>query len=95
MRFHPGLEIGKGLRFGNVIARLGLVVETGFVIVETRLQVEDGPTVLDGDHPSGGETAAIPDAVNLVEDRRFRITRAKEVGVQGVHHATRLLDRAG
>jgi predicted O-methyltransferase YrrM len=63
--------------------------------MEARLQIEDRSTVLDGDDPSSGEAPTVSDAINFVEDRRLWITRAQEVGVQGVHHAARLLDGAG
>ena len=53
-----------------------------------------GLAVLDGDHPAGGERAAVADAVDLVEDRHGRVARAQEVGVQRVHLAVGL-DGAG
>ena len=62
--------------------------------LEARLQVEDGPTVLDGHDSAGGERAAVADAVDLVEDRHRGIAGAQEVGVQRVHGAARL-DRPG
>ena len=53
----------------------------------TRPHVEDGPAVLDGDDPPGGERAAVADAVHLVEDRDRRVAGAQEVRVQRVHPA--------
>jgi hypothetical protein len=61
------------------------VVEADLVGVETRLHVVDGPTVLNGDDAPGGEAPPVTDAVDLVQDRRGRVPRAKEVRVQGVN----------
>ena len=61
-----------------------LVLEALLGHLEAGLQVEDGLAVLDGDHTSGGEGAAVADAVDLVEDRHVRVAGAEEVGVQRV-----------
>jgi hypothetical protein len=58
------------------------MVGTPLVDVERRRQVEDGPTVLDGDHAPGGERSTVADAVDLVEDGDARVARPEEVGVQ-------------
>ena len=62
--------------------------------LEARLQVEDRLPVLDGDHPAGGEGAAVADAVDLVEDRHVRVAGPQEVGVERVDAASGL-HRAG
>ena len=41
--------------------------------------------MLDRDDPPRGERPAVPDPVDLVDDRDRGITRAQEVGVQRVH----------
>ncbi len=46
--------------------------------------MEDRLSVLDGDDPPGGEGAAVPDAVDGVDDRRARVPCPQEVRVQGV-----------
>ena len=52
--------------------------------LEGRREVEDRLAVLDGDHPAGGEGAAVADAVDGVDDGRARVAGAQEVRVQGV-----------
>ena len=63
--------------------------------MEAGLQVEDRLAVLDRDDAAGGEAAAVAQPVDVVEDRRFRVAGTKEVGVQRVHEAERVLDRSG
>ena len=87
-------EVGQGRRVGDVGRHRLLVVEARLGAVEPGLQVEDGLAVLDGDDPPGGEAPAVADAVDLVEDRHRRVARAQEVGVQRVHQAARVVDRA-
>ncbi len=65
------------------------MVETFFVHVEAGLQVEDRLAVLDRDHAPGGERLAVADAVDLIEDRRVRVSSAQEVRVQRVDEARR------
>jgi hypothetical protein len=57
------------------------------VDVERGRHVEDGPAVLDGHHPAGGEGPAVADPVDLVEDRDVGVARAQEVRVQRVDPA--------
>ena len=64
-----------------------LVLQPLLVVVERGLEVVDGPAVLNGDHPPGGEGAAVADAVDVVEDRRRGVARSQEVRVQRVHEA--------
>ena len=59
------------------------------VDVERRRQVEDGPAVLDGDHPPGRERSAVADAVHLVEDGHVGVPGAQEVGVERVRRGPR------
>ena len=69
--------------------------ETGpLVDVERALEVEDGVAVLDRDHAPGRERPPVADAVDLVQDRRGRVSGAQEVRVQGVD-ATRVHGPAG
>ena len=59
----PVVERRQRLGVGH-IGHGRLVVEGTFLVdVERRRHVEDGLAVLDGDHPTGGERAAIADAV--------------------------------
>ena len=75
------------------------MLETLFGHLEARLQVEDGLAVLDGHDASGGERAAVADAVDLVEDRHVGIAGPQEVGVErvdgapGLHGAGRRHER--
>ena len=48
-------------------------------------QIEDRPTLLDGDDPPRGEGPAVPDPLHLVHDRHTRAARTQEVRVQRVH----------
>ncbi len=59
--------------------------------LERGRQGEDRPPVLDGHHAPGREAAPVPAAIDVVDDGRFRIAGAQEVGVQRVDQAT--LDR--
>ena len=52
-------------------------------------------TVLHGDYPARGETAAVPDAVHLVQDRDRGVAGPQEVGVQRVHSPFGVLDGSG
>src|SRR5664280_2024387 len=73
----------EGLRLGDV-GHGELVGQPDLVGVERGRHVEDGPSVLDSDHPAGGERPSVADAVHFVEDGDARIARPEEVGVQGV-----------
>ena len=64
----PLAQGGQRLGVGHLGHR-DLVVEPRLVDVERGRQVEDGPAVLDGHHPAGGEGPAVADPVHLVEDR--------------------------
>ena len=55
--------------------------------LERGRQAEDHLAVLDGQHPPGGERAAVPDRFDRVQDRRAGVARPQEVGVQRVHPA--------
>ncbi len=69
-----------------------LVGQPGLVDMEGRRHVEDGPSMLDGDHPAGGERSAVADPVHLVEDGDRRVAGSQEVGVEGMDPAD--FDRA-
>ncbi len=69
---------GERLGVGHV-GHGELVLEALLEVVERRRQVEDGPPVLDGHHPPGGEGPPVADAVDLVEDRDVRVAGAQEV----------------
>ena len=81
---HPFAERRQRFRVGDVGHR-HLVLGPRLVGVKGGGQVEDGPAVLDGHHPAGGEGAPVADAVDLVEDRDGGIAGPQEVGVQRVH----------
>jgi hypothetical protein len=70
------------------------MVGTGLVVVEARLQVEDGSPVLDRDDPSGREAPTVADPVDLVQDRHRGVARSQEVGVQRVDEAPPFVDGA-
>ncbi len=55
--------------------------------LKRRGEVEDGLAVLHRDDASGGETSAIADGVDHVDDRMLRVAGAQEVPVQAVHRA--------
>ena len=89
------VTVGQRLRVGPVVRGIGSWwSRPDSAIVEAGLQVEDRPAVLDGDDAPGGEAAPVADPVDLVEDRHRRVAGAQEVGVQRVHVALRLVDRA-
>ena len=50
--------------------------------LERRSQVEYRSTVLNGDHASIGEAAAVAGPINVVDDRRIDITAAQEIAMQ-------------
>ncbi len=62
-----------------------LVFNSLLVVVERRLEVEDGAPVLNGDHAPGREGAAVADAVHFVEDGHGGVPRAQEVRMQRMH----------
>ncbi len=92
----PGLQAFEERRQGLGVGHVGhveLVLDRPLlVVVEGRLQVEDGPPVLNGDHPARGERLPVTDAVHLVEDGHGRVAGSQEVRVQGVDAA--MVDRA-
>ncbi len=88
--FRAGGEGVGGRDLRHVVEEL----EAGFGDVERRGQVEDGPAVLDRDHPAGGERAAVADPVDLVEHGDRGIPGPQEVGVQRVDGPV-LVDGAG
>ena len=72
---------------GGHVGHGELVGEPHLVDVERGRQVEDGPPVLDGHHPAGGERPPVTDPVHLVEDGHGRVPRPEEVGVERVRPA--------
>ncbi len=66
------------------------MLQSAFLDLEGRFQRKDRLTVLDGDDAPRGETAAIADAVDLVDDRHLGVAGAHEVAVQGMHEPVRL-----
>src|SRR5581483_11131808 len=62
----------------------GLVVEPFFVAVERHQHGKDRVTVLARGDVAGGEALAVADAVDVVDDRNFRIARQQEIGVHGM-----------
>src|SRR5262249_44989628 len=60
--------------------------------LKRRLQIEDGPAVLDRDHAPRGEARAVADPVDVVEDGHVGVARPQEVGVERVRGAA--FDRA-
>ena len=74
-------RVGERLGVGD-LGHGELVLEAHLVVVERGRHVEDGPPVLNGHDPPGGERPAVADPVDLVEDRDLRVARAQEVRVQ-------------
>ena len=54
------------------------------------VQVVDRPPVLTRHHPTGGERAAVPDPLDVVDDRHLRVAGQQEVGVQRVRGVRRV-----
>ena len=82
-RLEPLEERGERLGVGH-LGHGELVVEALLEVVERGRQVEDGPPVLNGHHPPGGEGPAVANPVDLVEDRDVGVAGAQEVRVQRV-----------
>ncbi len=95
VRRHTRLEVGEFVGTAHPLGHHQLVVRARFVVVEAGLEVEDRPTVLDRHDTAGREAAAVADAIDLVQDRQGRVARAQEVGVERMHQAGVLVDRAG
>src|SRR5690606_2435316 len=70
-----------------------LVLESGLRPMEGRGQVEDLLAMLHGDDPAARVGAAVARPIDLVDDRRRRVARTQEVGVQRMGIA--LLHRPG
>ncbi len=94
VRRHPRPEVGQFGGIAHVGRHRELVVGAVLVVVEARLQVEDGPAVLDRDDAPRGEAPTVADPVDLVQDRHGRVTRTQEVGVERVDEPAALADRA-
>jgi hypothetical protein len=94
VRFHARGEIGQRFGIGRSTSGRALMVEAGLLVVEAGLQVEDGPPMLDRNHPSGRETAAVTNAINLVQDGDERVAWTQEIGVQRVHHSAGFVNGA-
>ncbi len=76
----------EGLGGGHV-GHLDLMLEPGLHHLKGRREVEDRAAFLDHHHPTGGERAALPDPIDVVDDRELRVSGAEEVGVEAVHRA--------
>ena len=87
VRGHAGLEVGQRFRGRNIGGHRHLVVEPRLGDLKAGLQVEDCPAMLNGHHTTGGETLAVADAVDLVQDRQAGVAGPEKVGVQRVHMA--------
>jgi hypothetical protein len=68
------------------------MLESGLGNVIRRGQREDGPLVLVGQHPAGGEGATLPDPFDPVPDRSADLARPQEGRLQAVRDVV-LLDR--
>ena len=64
------------------VAHRVLIIPPVLVDVKGCGHVENLLPVLDRNNPSGGETAAVTGAVDLIDHRNFRITGPDEIGVQ-------------
>ncbi len=71
-----------------------LVLEAFLGPLEVERLVVDRASVLAGEHPAGGEGLAVPDPLDVVDDRDVVVAGQQEVGVQRVHVEVRA-DRAG
>ena len=59
-----------------------------FINLKRRRHVQDLLAVLNRNHPSCGETAAITGALDAVDHRDFRIPRADEISMQRMAEPT-------
>ena len=71
-----------------------LVVEALLGPLEVDGLVVDRPAVLAGGHPAGEERAAVPDPLDVEDDRHRVVAGQQEVGVEGVRDELRV-DAAG
>ncbi len=67
------------------IGHLDLMLHAFFHHLKRGRHGEDRLAVLDRHHTSGGETAAIANPIDFVDDRNRRIARAHEIAVKGMH----------
>ena len=72
-------SVGTVLRRGNVFGHRVEVLEALLDLVEGARQVEDHLAALPGDHPPGGERAAVANRLDVVDDRDVGPARAQEV----------------
>ena len=74
------LPDGHGLRIGR-LGHQRLILRARLGHLERRRERKDRPSVLDRDHPAGGERAAVADAVDGIDDRESGIAGPDEVGM--------------
>ena len=94
IRLHSCGEVRQCLRVGSGAIVVDLVFQPLLVTLKTRVQVEDCLSVLDCNDATGGETRAVANAVDLVEDGHALGACAKKIGVERVDAAIRLVNRA-
>ena len=78
------LEVALAVQFlwWRNLGHRKLMIETGFGNLERRRHRKDGLAMLQGDDPSRGETPAVADTVDLVDNRHRRIAGPHEVAMQ-------------
>ena len=78
-----------------------LMLQPFFIALEGSFQRKDRLAVLDGDHPAGGEAAAVANPVDLVDDWQLGVAGPHEIAMQrmhvpvGLHRALRGDERLG
>ena len=66
-----------------------LVIKPRLVDLKRGGHVENRPALLDGHDPAGGEALAVPDAIDVVNDRLIDISGPEKIGMQAVGPALR------
>ena len=85
------VAVGGQFVWRRHVRHFGLVLQAALLDLEGRGHVEDRLSVLDADDAPGGEALAVPDAVDVEQDRSLGVAAAQEVGVDRVQVA--VLDR--
>ena len=94
VRSHSCVKVGKRLRVWRVRNHVDLVLEAFLALLKRSVQVENRFAVLNGHHSARGETLAVANAVDFVDDGNPGCAGTEEVRVQRVHVTIRLVDRA-
>src|SRR5262249_17370911 len=80
-QFFAHIGIARKFFRWRYIRHLGLMVEAGLIAVERYQHRKDRVPVLARSDPPRRETLAVPDAVDVVDDRNLGVSRQQEVSV--------------